>query len=111
MSMKCIKLMKHLLFLCLTVLMLVPVHAQNDDENNNFIAAGQPIFIIVIGEYCGISNNLGEREIAELKKNFESLNPKIRYAWISTQPLTFDNYKHSTIHFDNEEGKGCVRVV
>ena len=111
MSMKCIKLMKHLLFLCLTVLMLVPAHAQNDDENNNFIAAGQPIFIIVIGEYCGIPNNLGTREEAELAKNFKSLNPKIRYAWISTQPLTFDNYKHSTIHFDNEEGKGCVRVV
>ena len=111
MSMKCIKLMKYLLFLCLTVLMLVPAHAQNDDENNNFIAAGQPIFIIVIGEYCGIPNNLGTREEAELAKNFKSLNPKIRYAWISTQPLTFDNYKHSTIHFDNEEGKGCVRVV
>lgn len=111
MSMKCIKLMKHLLFLCLTVLMLVPAHAQNDDENNNFIVAGQPIFIIVIGEYCGIPNNLGTREEAELAKNFKSLNPKIRYAWISTQPLTFDNYKHSTIHFDNEEGKGCVRVV
>lgn len=111
MSMKCIKLMKHLLFLCLTVLMLVPAHAQNDDENNNFIVAGQPIFIIVIGEYCGIPNNLGTREEAELAKIFKSLNPKIRYAWISTQPLTFDNYKHSTIHFDNEEGKGCVRVV
>ena len=111
MSMKCIKLMKYLLFLCLTVLMLVPAHAQNDDENNNFIVAGQPIFIIVIGEYCGIPNNLGTREEAELAKNFKSLNPKIRYAWISTQPLTFDNYKHSTIHFDNEEGKGCVRVV
>ena len=91
--------------------MLVPAHAQNDDENNNFIVAGQPIFIIVIGEYCGIPNNLGTREEAELAKNFKSLNPKIRYAWISTQPLTFDNYKHSTIHFDNEEGKGCVRVV
>jgi len=92
--------------------MLVPAHAQDDDENNNFIVAGQPIFIIVIGEYCGISNNLGEREIAELKKNFESLNPKIRYAWISREPLTFDNHKHSTIDFDNdEEGKGCVRVA
>ena len=114
MSMKCIKLMKqmkHLFLLYLIVLMLVPAHAQNDDENNNFIVAGQPIFIIVIGEYCGIPNNLGTREEAELAKNFKSLNPKIRYAWISTQPLTFDNYKHSTIHFDNEEGKGCVRVV
>lgn len=112
MSMKCIKLMKHLLFLCLTVLMLVPAHAQNDDENNNFIAAGQPIFIIVIGEYCGIPNNLGTREEAELAKNFKSLNPKIRYAWISREPLTFDNHKHSTIDFDNdEEGKGCVRVA
>lgn len=114
MSMKCIKLMKqmkHLFLLYLIVLMLVPAHAQNDDENNNFIVAGQPIFIIVIGEYCGIPNNLRTREEAELAKNFKSLNPKIRYAWISTQPLTFDNYKHSTIHFDNEEGKGCVRVV
>ena len=114
MSMKCIKLMKqmkHLFLLYLIVLMLVPAHAQNDDENNNFIVAGQPIFIIVIGEYCGIPNNLGTREEAELAKNFKSLNPKIRYAWISTEPLTFDNYKHSTIHFDNEEGKGCVRVV
>jgi len=92
--------------------MLVPAHAQDDDEDNNFIVAGQPIFIIVIGEYCGIPNNLGEREIAELKKNFESLNPKIRYAWISREPLTFDNHKHSTIDFDNdEEGKGCVRVA
>jgi hypothetical protein len=92
--------------------MLVPAHAQDDDQDNNFIVAGQPIFIIVIGEYCGISNNLGEREIAELKKNFESLNPKIRYAWISREPLTFDNHKHSTIDFDNdEEGKGCVRVA
>lgn len=105
------KQMKHLFLLYLIVLMLVPAHAQNDDENNNFIVAGQPIFIIVIGEYCGIPNNLGTREEAELAKNFKSLNPKIRYAWISTQPLTFDNYKHSTIHFDNEEGKGCVRVV
>jgi hypothetical protein len=92
--------------------MLVPAHAQDDDQDNNFIVAGQPIFIIVIGEYCGIPNNLGEREIAELKKNFESLNPKIRYAWISREPLTFDNHKHSTIDFDNdEEGKGCVRVA
>ena len=69
MSMKCIKLMKqmkHLFLLYLTVLMLVPAHAQNDDENNNFIAAGQPIFIIVIGEYCGIPNNLDTREEAEL---------------------------------------------
>ena len=112
MSIKCIKHMKHLFLLCISLLMLVPAHAQDDDEDNNFIVAGQPIFIIVIGEYCGIPNNLGEREIAELKKNFESLNPKIRYAWISREPLTFDNHKHSTIDFDNdEEGKGCVRVA
>ena len=82
MSMKCIKLMKHLLFLCLTVLMLVPAHAQNDDENNNFIAAGQPIFIIVIGEYCGIPNNLGTREEAELAKNFKSMSPN--HMWASS---------------------------